>query len=707
MSENCTQKELDGFHDAAESLKLYRRADLAEITRAKKPIESLYVDPLPQEQVLRTIVKPNTTFLVGRKGTGKSTIFQRLQHELRKKNNRTSAYLDIKTLYESSQLDGDLLASLKEEKTALPTQSIEKLLLHRGFLKDVVSEIRNELKKRVEGSLWQSLKENFTGSLVELFEDLDGLLEEADVERFTNILGVKKPERALESSDSEKASINASVGLEFDKVPKASARYEHGNSTDLSSKADAKYTDVLVREFNIKIFITRLKELLLKLGVKQLYILVDDFSELPEDAMKIIVDVLIAPLNNWSDEFIKFKIAAYPGRIYYGAIDKTKSDEIYLDIYDLYGSGDITRMEESAVDFTRRLVEQRIKFFCDADIGKFFDGDLNDLCRYLFFATMANPRNLGWILTYLYESQLIHGRKIGTRSIRDAAKRYYAEKIESYFRIGKFLHETFNERSSIYSLKELLEDIVDRAQTLRSHDSKVMQKIRGRPPTSHFHVAKNLESLLSSLELNFFVTRYFRMKDRSGRDVIIYALNYGLCQNFSIEFGRPRGEREFRLYFVERVFDYTSLLEDYIRSNQEIVCSECGAKYSFEDLSALKFYGMKCKECDKGICKVINLSRKYADELRQVDQELLLPQTELSILQTLYTEKKPLRAAAIAGELDCSYQLVGKRGKALSKLNLVDRSKKEAGKRLFEITPEAMETYFSEGNKDALQAPKD
>jgi integrase len=87
----------------------------------------------------------------------------------------------------------------------------------------------------------------------------------------------------------------------------------------------------------------------------------------------------------------------------------------------------------------------------------YFDSDFHEPWRLLFFSSMANPRNLGWILTYLYEGDLIHGRKIGPRAIREATRKYYDEKIESYFRMGKFLHETFNERSSIFSLKELLE----------------------------------------------------------------------------------------------------------------------------------------------------------------------------------------------------------------------------------------------------------
>ena len=99
-------------------------------------------------------------------------------------------------------------------------------------------------------------------------------------------------------------------------------------------------------------------------GVKHLYIFVDDFSELPEDAMRVVVDSLLAPLNNWSDELIKFKVAAYPGRVYYGQIDKTKIDEVALDLFSLYGTTDVSDMEEKGIDFTRRLIERRLEEYC-------------------------------------------------------------------------------------------------------------------------------------------------------------------------------------------------------------------------------------------------------------------------------------------------------------------------------------------------------
>jgi len=123
-----TQKELEGFRTAAASLKLYRRAELIEEENQESLIKDLYVDPLPSEHIFRTVLKPNTTFLIGRKGTGKSTIFQRVQYELRKMAGYASAYIDIKTVYESSTTDPKILSSLGDD--ALSAEQISRLTLY-------------------------------------------------------------------------------------------------------------------------------------------------------------------------------------------------------------------------------------------------------------------------------------------------------------------------------------------------------------------------------------------------------------------------------------------------------------------------------------------------------------------------------------------------------------------------------------------------
>jgi DNA-binding MarR family transcriptional regulator len=221
-----------------------------------------------------------------------------------------------------------------------------------------------------------------------------------------------------------------------------------------------------------------------------------------------------------------------------------------------------------------------------------------------------------------------------------------------------------------------------------------MRDLGGRPPTSHFHVVTELDGLLATLELNFFVTKYFTLKDRDGRPVTVFALNYGLCQKETIEFGRPAGKREYRLYYVERPFDYTPILQHYMKVNQEIACAACGATFGPEMLQALSLYDMKCPSCPSGRCSVTNLSKKYEATLREVDEQTLLPAIDLGIIHTLGTEREPPFAAQVAGELDVSYQMVGKRAVMLADRGLVNRPKNDAGRRVFSITKTARDIYM-------------
>jgi hypothetical protein len=705
MTQNAWNSEqLNGFHEAAQSLKLYRRAELEDPESSESLIRELYVDPLPEEHIFKTAIKPNTTFIIGRKGTGKSTIFQRVQNELRGRDNTASAYIDIKTVYESSTIDTATLDKLEGLHIALPKGRLEALLLYRSFIEAVIAAVKDELKTRLKESFRTRLKNLVSGSIDELFEGLDALIEEAQFERFTSILGVKQVDSTTATEKKELSqSTKVLKGTVSDK-PAIEAGMNASQSSELKSTEGSSFADVLIRVFNVKEVLTQLKRLLTAISVKHLYIFVDDFSELPEEAMRIVVDTLLAPLNNWSEELIKFKIAAYPGRIYYGQIDKTKIDEIYLDLYSLYGASDVSGMEEKAIDFTRRLITTRLRHFTKTGPETFFDVVDTELWRLMFYATMANPRNLGHILFYLHESSLIYGKVIGRRAIRDAAQRYYEDKIEPYFGMNRFLHEAFAERASVYSLKELLEEIVDRARELKRYrDSTVMKEIKGTPPTSHFYVGPELESLLSTLELNFFVTKYYEMNDRDGHRVSVFALNFGLCQKYAIEYGRPTEKREHRLYFVERIFDYSPILQKFMQSNQEIRCDTCDSTVPLDKLDALTLYGMICPTCKTGTCKVINLSKKYENILAGISPELLLPYTELGILQTLKTENRPMYASEIASELDRSYQLVGKRGKMLAQRGLVDRKENEEGRRTFNITDLATQSYFGDSEFAALE----
>jgi DNA-binding transcriptional ArsR family regulator len=704
--QRLSEEQLKAFHEAVQSLKLYRRAEL-ENDRGDSLIEELYVDPLPNEHVLETLLKPNTTFIIGRKGTGKSTVFLRAQRGLLKTRNVLSTYIDIKTVFESAQVDSATVEAIRQRDEALPATHVHRLLLMRSFLRAVVAGIRGDIAEQLKTSWRARAKDAWTGSSTELFAALDEFIEEIDSADFVDIQGLKSATITHTDGAEFQTAVTGTAELALQTNP--GIKIGGGTSTSAAETATrtSEFSAILLRTIDVKALITRLREVLAPLGVKHLVIFVDDFSELPLPAMQSVVDVLLAPLNNWSEELVKFKVAAYPGRIYYGAIDKSKIDEVSLDMHSLYGQANVAEMELKAIDFTRRLVERRFNFFGFPIDGFLERRSLEQLWRTLFFASLGNPRTLGYVLFYLYESQLIYDRLVNVRSVRDAAQRYYEEKVEPYFGMGRFLHESFGERSTIFSLKELLERLVDRSRRLRNYDgSSMFRSIEGQPPTSHFHVPQTFDSLLSTLELNFFLTKYYVMSDRDGRRVSIYSFNYGLCEKYSIEFGRPGEHREHRLYFVERIFDYSPIVQEYIASNQEIRCRKCQKEYDSSILASLRMYNMRCPDCQEGICEVTNISRKYEQLLRNVDEESLLPATELGILQTLGSQSAGMFAGDIAGELDVSPQLVGWRGKKLYERELVER-RMVKGRREFDMTTLARRIYLSDPDIDELELSDD
>lgn len=698
-----TPQDLTRFAQAAHSLKLYRRADLRDDINDKSLIEKLYVDPLQQNAVLETMLRDSTTFLIGRKGTGKSTVFQRAQQELRSKDRSISAYVDIKTVYESAEVDPALPAQLAQAGVALSEDALKKILLYRSFIRAVFNDIKVEMKAQINSSLFDRVLETVGFKRSDITGAIDDLLEGSFEAQLTDVSAFKAVAIQVASERSGEArtavdknlsgSLNATGGNAAGGIKKSDER----SSAEKESQSEA-YSEILLKTFSVNKIMDDLRDLLKSVNITKLYIFIDDFSELPQEAMQIFVDTVLAPLNNWSNELIKFKVAAYPGRIYLGKIDPTKIDEVYLDMFRLYGERDVSTMEEKAVDFTRRLVESRFKHYLDKDFAEFCDHSPDEVYRQLYFASMANPRILGHILTNLRDAATAYQKPIGPRAVQDASSKYYEEKIEPYFGIQKFAHESFSERASIFSLKELLESLVARARQLRDYkDSKVTRDISGRTPSSHFHVSASLEAALRTLELNFFLTLYYEMKDRDGNKVSVYALNHGLCQKYSLAFGRPSGRREHRLYFVERIFDYTSIVRKFLESNQEIKCDQCGEIYGLDKLDGLIMYDMLCPRCKNGTCEVVNLSKKYEKVIRSVDPNLMLPATELGILEALYTEGRQMVASEIAGELDCSYQLVGKRGKILADRGLVLRERNNANRRIFGITDEARSDYF-DGN---------
>jgi hypothetical protein len=696
MTQKITAENLESFRLAINSLKLSHRADLIDERTDASLIKELYVDPLPNNEILQTLRTPTTNLLIGRKGTGKSTIFQRLQHELRESKDAICAYIDIKAVFDHAEAE-EVPKSLELlVNSTIEINFAKQLSLANSFISLTVKNLIEELAMRANESILDEIrnalfktKEKATRQFKELM-DVDKYVTKLDISK----LHVTSKEIAHETESATVRSVTGRVRASH--IPSANGSLKRENINATKGAIVTSVGETFLRQFNFSAFTDDLKKALAMFGIKRVFLLVDDFSELPQSAMEVFIKNIIAPLNNSTHGLFNFKIAVYPGRIYLGDIDRSKIEEIPLDAFELYGARSSPLMEERAIEFMKRLLNKRVTHYCGISVECFFDGNIEKVWEALYYATFANPRILGYILAYAMQEQ---AGCISVMAIKNAAERYYNEKVETFFFTGRFSDRSLTEKVSIVNLKLLLEKIVEKAISLRNYaDSEIFQKIKGVPPTSHFYIHKTLEETFLTLELNGFLSRYSESRDKDRRTTITYALNYGLCHKMNIRFGYPPGE-QFRQFFRERVFDYSNLVKEFLANNHQFRCPKCSHLENEEALESLRKYGMLCPNCTSG--RMILSEKQFSTNEDQIASELLLPETELRIMSVLATHDGAMFASEIAMELDCSPKLVGTRAKTLLDRALVERGQRK-GKSIYSLTSKARALYFDQSKRDAI-----
>lgn len=708
-----TSKDIEGFSKAVESLKKYRRADLTD-EEGKSILDKLYTDLLPEEHILNKCLLDNTTYLVGRKGTGKSTLFLKMENELRKNKKYLPCYIDVKTTYESSQtqkIDSQYLQDY------LDYNVIETYLLERTFIQNVLITIQKELEKtyrnqfeRTMSKLFNTNKNDAQKKIKELSEKINNndhlkeieipILQEKEVSISNHKIDNKDNELNLNTGNNTVSITGAGIDLSHKNGSFMKRRKQRKNERSINSN----FSDVFVKVFEIREIILSIKEILLTLGIKHLVIMLDDLSEIDDNAIITFVDTIIAPLNNWSDEFIKFKIASYPNRIHYGKIDPGKVDKINLDFYNLYSEFDRNKMEQFAHDFTKRLLETRIQYFTGKNVEYFFDvnksNSMNEYYELLFQASMNVPRIMGYILSYCHQNRIIFNNKIKKNDIEQASEKYFNDKINSFFQSSIYSLSSMNEKISNFQLNELKTLIVNKLLEIKKRivtdDLKGQVYIKKSPYTSHFHVDPGLDTYLKTLELNHFISKYNELSDKDGNQVDIYCINHGLAMKNNILWGKPKGS-DYRKYFIERPFSFTKLIKDFIDNSKRIHCTnpKCGKIFKQEEIMLLEFNHFNCNNCGSKVV-IDEIDDEFKEVIKSIERDKLLERKDLNIIIELSTSGENFRyAREIAEELDYSKHTIAFRCKALAEnYGLIERVKiRENDPYKYRITEKAKKNY--------------
>jgi len=710
-----TLMNLEKFSKIAESLRQYRRAELKdfELETNGKPVDQLYVDPLPGEAVLKSVLSGNTTFLLGRKGTGKSTVFARAQSMLRDRKEIISVYIDVKSIYDvidAVDISGIDLAANNISHVAYRSHMLRKVMLGK-----VIAGLLKEIGTACERlSLWDRWLSGVKRQYEDLIASLSALehsiksakLEQHEIpvlQKISHQLRIKKQQ---ENSQKIDQSANGAV-----KVSSAKAELSANISesiTDFDKTLDDsdfynEYSDVVVKSFPFADIIEDIQGLIAGAGLARLVAFFDDFSELSFIDQRLFVDVVLSPLNNSSNEAVKLKVAGYPGRVYYGKIDPGKADTISLDFSDLYEASEVQEMERSASSYAARLLETRFKVFGE-DLASYFefssDTAREDVMRLMFQASFNVPRIMGHLLHILYLDRVSKGQKITTASIRLASRKYYENTISKYFdRLNRYALEPFENKLDRHNQSQLLNCLINEAKDVKRRiiskevGGDYFSSLGSNPPTSHFTVSPGLEDMLSSLESNFFVSRYKKMRAKDNREVIAYSLFLGLCESERMSWGYPEG-RPFRHYFQQRCFEYTRAIHQFLSSNQTIRCDTCGMCHSMDNRDKFEFFKWRCPDCREGTCSVVNLSDDFKEEVARLDKDIMLEPIELEIISALNDEQRDMRAGEISALIDTTHQMVGRRTSKLKDMGLVDKEPDSDGKMRSRLTSRCEATYF-------------
>lgn len=656
-----SNEQKKAFMQVAESLKKYRRAELMDSDSGKDILDQLYVDLLPGDLVLEKCLLDNTTFLVGRRGTGKSTIFLKMEYEYRKKKTHFPCYVDVKTVFESSRAQSINQKYLEEY---LEPDELSRYLMSRTFIQNVLEDIYNEIDKQKESFL-QRLVNSLTGiDKEEVKSRIKNLKSKVDSNaHFENIEIPLLKQRNISNANSETVtesamdhcSIKGNASL-TDASLDSGVETQVNDSVENKSNQAIEYSDLLLQVFDVKNIIQEIKKILELMKVNKLVIMLDDVSEIDDHALRLFMDTIVSPLNNWSNDFIKFKIAFYPGRVHYGKIDPGKIDIINLDFYDLYSAFDTNKMETNATNFTKRLLENRFGYYSEG-IRLYFDDKLNMEDVYsLFFKTSMNvPRIMGYQLSYIYQNVIIYDKKVTKQDIENAAEKYYDNNIAAFFETSTYCLLTLEEQRSIIQLKKIRDIIVEQAKVIKQQIVK--GELKGNiydkkmPYSSHFHVLIDMENYLETLELNHFISKYEEKSNKDGKKVAIYCINYGLAHKNNILWGRANGSA-YRKYFIERPFNYTLLVLNQIRASVETKCSKCGRVFSEEEQKFLEFTHNKCPDCGGNVFSK-SIIDKDADLRYEESQKLpMLTKEEMDIVLELKRRNESCKARDMAGEVD-------------------------------------------------------
>jgi hypothetical protein len=298
---------------------------------------------------------------------------------------------------------------------------------------------------------------------------------------------------------------------------------------------------------------------------------------------------------------------------------------------------------------------------------------IDEYYKVIFQICSCIPRNIGKVLFYAQKRSISQGKLITKSILQESAEEQYNNDIEPIITKDEFFqYKSYGELFKRSQLKTLVQKIIEKAKDNKKKIGESNATIfkdysTSNAPSQFLFVRKGeIENYLSTLEINFLITRISEQKDKGdyvdkkfvSNEFVVYTINYGLCQKENIVFE----ETSNRKYRIERIFDFNKLVEEWSNNSAYVKCNNCGAEFDTSEWEKILEFDRFCKNCKTpNVCELIRRIDPQIelnfDENGIENNENILKNEQLRIIHCLFIEDI-MSESLIASELDIAPETV-------------------------------------------------
>lgn len=624
------EKVLDAFSSmkTTDNVKLEDRFCL-------KQLQKYYIDPFGY---LSNIMQSEDNFIIGRRGTGKSTLLYRAFAEC------IETWNSSKNQYKKRILP--IYLDLSKCDSIISSEDIK-------FEEHFTYELLRCLEKDIQ-LVWEEIVPT-NGEYQEstMHDDLKScILQIQDMVKTGTVIKIDSGEEKYEQQNT----LKKSSGLHFSlKSPSI--------DTNKSSESQVQKESTLKKHTTLTLsqLLDSLSELCELIDISSIYVFIDEYSELDPHKQKVLANLLKRLRGTRKN--IYFKVCAITDNYELGEIRLQRDFyEISLDLYKLIErSNGLQDGFKTLGDFTEKIIQERLNVFeCNITISKLFNSSQQAIVM-LTRASMGVPRTLGIILKEAWNQTTSKGKK---KISLDALRFGINTSGDGYF--GFFNGNVGPVIPKFYD--DMLQSILNRARDERkSHTDKASNMfLIGGFRDNHFkYLTENyLVHLLKKNETS--------VKGETG--LSLYMIDQYFINKYNLGFTLERD-----IYRQQR-FVYNDIMKIYdvyfTDTRKQFFCPKCQTEYTQEQLY-LPQLDTYLTVCPKDNVLLKELQHEFTHSVTYTE-------TERKIIGTIrnHNYQNSLLAKDVAEIVGCSTSKVAKFSEKLSReTDLIYREKPKSESR--------------------------